>query len=239
LAKGNESFKVLLLEAGGSNSDANTRIIFDRYTTFFTSPEYNWGYKTVPQPELNGRDLGYDRGKGLGGSSSINFACFTIGPKADYDRWAKKVDDETFNWENAQRRYAELVNFHQPTDPGVQKYVHLAEWKRQQGPFSVEYPSQLEGFFPDVLESVKEAGFELNPDINSGNPLGVAVCPTTASKSRRSTAASTFLEPAPANLTVKTNSPVAKVLLEGKKAIGVETLDGVKCEFPLQRKCLC
>ena len=36
------------------------------------STKHNWAFKGEPEPELNGRQLQHDRGKTLGGSSSIN-----------------------------------------------------------------------------------------------------------------------------------------------------------------------
>jgi choline dehydrogenase-like flavoprotein len=48
----------------------------------------NYGYETVPQPGLNGRRGYQPRGRGLGGSSSINAMIYTRGRAADYDAWA-------------------------------------------------------------------------------------------------------------------------------------------------------
>ena len=70
-----------------------------------TLPSSNWGYQTVPQPHLNGRNIDCSRGKGLGGSTAINFCVYTRGPSSDYDRWAELVGDDTWRWENARRRF--------------------------------------------------------------------------------------------------------------------------------------
>ena len=69
------------------------------------APGYNYGYQTVPQPQLQGREIDYSRGKGLGGSTAINFCVYTRGPSVDYDRWAELVGDEEWGWENAQKRF--------------------------------------------------------------------------------------------------------------------------------------
>ena len=63
---------VLLIEAGGPNSAKSITISAERWLHRF-NPDQNWGYKTVPQENLDGLVVGYDRGKGIGGSSSINF----------------------------------------------------------------------------------------------------------------------------------------------------------------------
>jgi len=66
--------KVLLLEAGSDNEDVSYRVPADRFKTF-QEATINWGYKTVPQKHLKGQQIDYSRGKGLGGSTAINFSC--------------------------------------------------------------------------------------------------------------------------------------------------------------------
>jgi choline dehydrogenase-like flavoprotein len=41
--------------------------------------------KTVPQNHLKGQQIDYSRGKGLGGSTAINFSCWVIGADEDYN----------------------------------------------------------------------------------------------------------------------------------------------------------
>ena len=62
--------RVLLLEAGGP--DRNPLIHMPAGFTKLTGPDVNWGFETVPQPELNGRRMHYPQGRTLGGSTSIN-----------------------------------------------------------------------------------------------------------------------------------------------------------------------
>lgn len=64
---------VLLLEAGGNPVGDTISSPYDRYTPAFTRPDLDHGYSTVPQKELNNRVIPYLRGKGLGGSSILNF----------------------------------------------------------------------------------------------------------------------------------------------------------------------
>ena len=65
---------MLLLEAGSDNGDISYRVPADRFKTF-QEATMNWGYKTVPQNHLKGQQIDYSRGKGLGGSTAINFSC--------------------------------------------------------------------------------------------------------------------------------------------------------------------
>lgn len=88
---------VLLLEAGGRNEDASYRVPADRFTLAFKEPSLNWGYKTEPQGHLKGQQIDYSRGKGLGGSTSINFSCWVVGPDEDYNEWARRVGDDAWS----------------------------------------------------------------------------------------------------------------------------------------------
>lgn len=74
---------VLLLEAGGDNSDTNGRIDGYRYVQQ-ANPEKNWEDFTIPQKYLKGRQLAMKRGKGLGGGSAINFTTWATGARDDY-----------------------------------------------------------------------------------------------------------------------------------------------------------
>jgi hypothetical protein len=84
LAQSEQRPKVLLLEAGSDNEDVSYRVPADRFKTF-QEPSMNWGYKTVPQTHLTGQQIDYSRGKGLGGSTAINFACWLVGADEDYN----------------------------------------------------------------------------------------------------------------------------------------------------------
>jgi choline dehydrogenase-like flavoprotein len=76
---------VCLLEAGGDNKDASYFVPADRFTLAFKEPTLNWGYKTAPQTQLKGQEIDYSRGKGLGGSTAINFSCWVVGADEDFN----------------------------------------------------------------------------------------------------------------------------------------------------------
>ena len=64
---------MLLVEAGAEPVGDTLRSPYDRYTPVFTRPDLDHGYATTAQKQLNGRVLPYARGKGLGGSTILNF----------------------------------------------------------------------------------------------------------------------------------------------------------------------
>jgi choline dehydrogenase-like flavoprotein len=82
----------------------------ERYQVAFQEgSRVNWMYKTVSQ---FGSVVDYSRGKGLGGSTAINFCGWVIGPRHDYDEWARLVGDETFAWQNARRVLRRVERLH-------------------------------------------------------------------------------------------------------------------------------
>ncbi|KAI0885158.1 GMC oxidoreductase [Annulohypoxylon maeteangense] len=223
LAKSAKKPKVLLLEAGGKNDDKNLRVDGQRWMTF-QNKEMNWGYKTTPQEHCAGRELDYSRGLGLGGSSAVNFSVFNAGAVADYEEWARIMDDDAFNWPNMQRRFKTLESFDLTLPAGVDsKYAApKAENHGSSGPLKTSYVAEVEKDLIPALDLFEKAGFPLNPDHNSGNPIGMALGINSSGKGVRSTAAD-LLTPTPENLTILTHSPVQRIIIEGKKAVGVES----------------
>ncbi|KAJ5499447.1 Glucose-methanol-choline oxidoreductase [Penicillium expansum] len=200
LAKTAQRPQVLLLEAGGRNDDRALRVDGKRWTTFMEG-DMNWGYKTTPQEHCNGRELDYSRGKGLGGGSAINFGVYTVGARDDYNEWASIVDDDTFGWKEMQTRFKNLETF--------DGSVTLSKNQKYANSVASDHGNSA-------------AGHKLNLDHNSGNPLGMAATINSAYKGKRTTAAD-LLSSAPENLVVVTDSPVQRILMQGKKAVGIET----------------
>jgi choline dehydrogenase-like flavoprotein len=99
---------VLLVETGGDGLPEERRQPYQRYSNAFVLPDLEYGYTTVPQLGLGGRELSYQRGKGLGGSSMINFMVYTRGPAADWDRWADLVGDQEWSWGKAKERFRQV-----------------------------------------------------------------------------------------------------------------------------------
>src|SRR6056300_1679545 len=79
--------KVLLIEAGGQDDWIWIKIPVG-YLYTIANPRTDWCFKTEPDPGLNGRSLGYARGRVLGGCSSINAMIYMRGQRYDYDEWA-------------------------------------------------------------------------------------------------------------------------------------------------------
>ncbi len=83
----NPANRVCLIEAGGSDDRTRVRVPAG-ILSLYGNPNFDYGYKGVPQPLLNNRRIPVNRGKLLGGSSSINSMVYIRGAAQDYDEWA-------------------------------------------------------------------------------------------------------------------------------------------------------
>ena len=230
LARSSQLPTVLLIEAGGRNDLKSVRVDSERWVHRM-NPASNWGYQTVPQKHLGGTVIAYDRGKGLGGSTAINFSCWTVGSSGDYDEIARIVADDEWKWSNAQERYKRIESFYgSPSDLPSEADKYLAphlEDHGHTGPIKVGFPRVWEKSLNYLVDSMLEAGAPANLDHNSGNPIGLSISVHSAHKGLRSTAADALID-APNNLKVLTDQEVARVIFDGKKAKGIETFDGSK-----------
>lgn len=222
LAASKKAPSVLLLEAGGPNDRPEDRILADRWSTAFTHPQFNWNYMTTPQENLKNREIFYARGKGLGGSTSINFGFYTRGPAEDHDEWARQVGDDFFDWKHAEERYNRFEEFSPVLNEKHRKYVNpKPEDHRNKGPVKVTFPDEWERTMDSILDASYDYGMEANLDMNNGDVIGVGVCPATGYQSYRSTAATAYLTRTPNNLTIVIDSPASRIIFDGKKAVGI------------------
>ncbi|KAF2473694.1 choline dehydrogenase [Lindgomyces ingoldianus] len=218
---------VLIVEAGGQPEGDTLRAPFHRYTPAFTRPDLDHGHVSIPEKELNGRTIQYTRGKGLGGSSILNFAVYLWGSQEDYNRWAELVGDDSWKWEHVKKAYQDIENFDYL---GSNQYSDLARPDPKEhghdGMVKVCLPPVLEKGVIPVMEALANHGETMTLDFNTGNPIGVGVFPSTYSVEGRTTSATAHLVNLPDNLTIWTDAAVHKLVMEGTKVVGIETADG-------------
>jgi choline dehydrogenase-like flavoprotein len=211
------SVRVLLLEAGGSDRKMNVRIPVGFAKQFRT--DLDWAYTAEPDPNLIGRSMFLPRGRCLGGSSSMNAMIYMRGHRHDYDTWASELgapgwsyDDvlPVFKRSEANQRLGEP--FH-----GRDGELQVADpvWK-----------SQLADRF--VRAAATAANVPVSEDFNGAEQEGAAVVQVTQKRGRRWSAADAFLHPVAdrPNLEVRTNAAVARIVLDGERAVGVQARDG-------------
>lgn len=208
---------VALLEAGGDDRNllVQAPLLMGQA---IASKTLDWHHHTVPQKELNNRKLFWPRGKVLGGSSSINAMHYIRGAAANYDEWQDRYGAEGWGWDNVL-----------PAFKAVEGRVAGADdWHNQDGPLSVQDIDPLNPLTEAFFEACAAQGIPRIPDMNGADQFGCAPYQVTQKGNRRCSAAVAFLHPAMerGNLTVVTHALASRVILEGRKAIGVEYRKG-------------
>jgi choline dehydrogenase-like flavoprotein len=211
------SVTVLLLEAGGG--DRHPYFHMPAGFAKMTKGIANWGWSTVPQKHLGGRVLKYTQARVIGGGSSINAQVYTRGNAADYDRWVEEGGCDGWS-------YREVLPYFKRAEDN-QRFAD--EYHSYGGPLGVSAPVNPLPIGEAFLRAAQEFGMPYNPDFNGARQEGVGHYQVTVKNARRSSAARAYLAPIRGrkNLTVRTKADVARIVLEGTRAVGVELADGI------------
>jgi choline dehydrogenase len=216
---------VLLLEAGGR--DWSPLIHIPVGFTKLTSPKVNWGFETVPQPQLNGRAMWYPQGRTLGGSTSINAMIYIRGQAQDYNRW-RDLGNEGWG-------YSDVLPFFRRAEHNER----LAdEYHGTDGPMNVTEQVQYNKLTKAFLRSAQELGVPFNHDFNGSDQEGVGYYDVTQRNAHRESAATAYLKPARRrpNLSIATNAQATRLIVEGDRAAGVVYRQGGK-SVTVQARC--
>lgn len=211
------SCKVLLIEAGGKDSDPLIHIP-GAYVKLF-GKKIDWQFWTTPQKHIDNRQIYLPRGKTLGGSSSTNAMAYVRGNKADYDRWAG-FGNEGWEYESIKKYF--IKSEHNEQEDQLDKGYHGLN-----GPLNVTFSQQFRTPFAQAFIDAGHAlGLPLNHDYNGEKQEGIGRFQFTIKDGTRHSAADAFLKPVMnrSNLKVMTKTIVLKVILEGSKATSLEVI---------------
>jgi len=209
----NGAFTVLLLEAGGSDRRLWIQMPIG-YGMCFYNPSVNWMYQTEPERALDGRRGYWPRGKVLGGSSSINAMVYIRGQATDFEDW-RNLGNPGWGWEDVLPYFKKIEDFSGGADP----------WRGTGGPLHVEDVSRdCHPLCAAYLRACEEIGLSRNNDFNGWRQDGVGHYQITMRGGFRMSAARAYLRPAMKrpNLRVETNAQATRVLLEARRATGIE-----------------
>ncbi|KAF8908253.1 alcohol oxidase [Mucidula mucida] len=234
LAQGSPQTTVAVLEAGVHHDNDPLVDIPGMLTRAIHNPDYDWTYYTVPQKHAANRNMLQTHGKGLGGSSLLNFMVFIRPSKEEFNA-LEELGNDGWNWDNL-LPYMKKSERLQSAPPAVDGRLHSVkpdpENHGTEGAIAKSYPSHVTEIVPSLLDALEAVGIPRKPDPCDGRPVGCFLCPTSVdvSTSKRSYAASDFftLNKDLPNLLVVTNVLVSKINLEGTKATGVTVQQGDK-----------
>lgn len=204
------SLRILVLEAGGSEK----AVIVDMPAALsipMNTRRFNWGMRTEPEPGLDGREVNLPRGKGLGGSSSINGMCWVRGNPMDYELW-EALGADGWRWSNVLPYFQRLEN----VEGG-------GPLRGTTGPVRVNRGLQKNPLYDVFIEAGVQAGYARSANMNELQHEGFGPMEMNIGDGRRMSAARAYLRPAMArgNVHVVTGAVVDRVLFDGRRATGI------------------
>ena len=181
------------------------------------SPKYDWGYETEPEPYLGGRRLHCPRGKVIGGSSSINGMVYVRGNALDFDEWEA---EGASGW-----GYRNVLPYFKRAETRAEGGN---EWRGSDGPLHTAYGTLDNPLYRAFIDAAVQAGYAETDDINGFRQEGFGRMDQTIHKGLRWSAANAYLKPAikRPNLSVIAHSHAARIVFEGRRAVGVAYRQG-------------
>jgi choline dehydrogenase len=200
-----------VIEAGGSDLS-----LFVHMPSALSIPmntkRFNWGYETEPEPGLDGRVMNCPRGRGWGGSSSVNGMVYIRGHAMDFDTW---VEMGARGWS-----YADVLPYFRKAET---RAAGGDEYRGGEGPLHTQYGRLKNPLYRAFIEAAKAAGYAETDDVNGYRQEGFGRMDMTVHNGRRWSTAMAYLRPAlkRPNLQLFSNALVKRIVFEGRRAVGV------------------
>ncbi|PHH66772.1 hypothetical protein CDD81_5904 [Ophiocordyceps australis] len=221
------SKRVVVIEAGGDKSTDPLVLTPNLMTAMYGKQEYDWSFISTPQPSLNGRTIPQQRGRMLGGSSSLNYEMLAYPSKASLDAWSA-LGNQGWNYDALAPYFRKFANTHTPSQ-NAKEFCRLDETclqdisEKENGPVSLSYG---EGFGPRNaawFDAFDNLGLKMKSDPRTEVAIGAFQQPATIDPVTRTrvSSASAYLTPdvrSRDNLTILTNTPVKKIVLQAVEA---------------------
>ena len=203
---------VLVLEYGGSDWGP-----FIQMPSALSYPLnmslYNWGFESEPEPHLGGRRMATPRGKVVGGSSSINGMVYVRGHAKDFDAW-EDMGAKGWGFRHVQPYFKRMEHSHGGEEG----------WRGDRGPMHIKRGARTNPLYQAFIEAGRHAGYPVTQDYNGQQQEGFGAMEMTVHRGVRWSAANAFLKPAlkRANIELITYAYARRIVLEGRRAVGVE-----------------
>jgi len=204
-------FKVLLLEAGPKDNYLWIHIPIGYGKTMFHKA-YNWGFYTDPEANMHDRRIYWPRGRGLGGSSSINGLIFVRGQRDDYDHWAQ-LGNAGWDWNSVLPYFIKSEH----NSRGASE-AHGAD-----GPLWASDIEEKNELMEAIIRGAGELGVPRTDDFNRGDQEGIGYFQLFTRNGWRNSSAVAYLRPARGrgNLRVETDAQATGLILDGRRATGL------------------
>lgn len=207
--------RVLVIEGGGHARDLRVRVPAG-ILAMYGRARFDYGFVGAPQPRLNGRRLPVNRGRMLGGSSSLNSMLYIRGAGADYDEW-RDAGCPGWGWDDVLPVFRDLERNQLGQDPAFHGTA---------GELFVDRPRDPSPACEDFIAAGEAIGLPRNDDFNGPSQLGLGIYDVTQRDGMRFSAYDAFLKPVQhrPNLTIWTDAEVRRLTLDGARVTGLDVL---------------
>lgn len=153
------------------------------------------------------------RGKGLGGSSSINGLMYQRGHSEDYNEWESDLGLKGWGWKNLGPIFKAMEDHE----------LGANDHRGAGGPLSVSVNTNRTPLLDRIIKAGTQLGLPEVRDSNTPRQEGIGYVNATIKSGKRWSAARAFLDSAQSrpNLKVLTNVAVNRILFEDRRAVGV------------------
>lgn len=209
---------VLVLEAGGSDWGPILQMP-SALQVSMSIKRYNWDYSSIPQKNLNNREVFCPRGKVVGGSSSINGMVYVRGHARDFDSW-ESLGAHGWSYKYVLPYFMRMENSH----------AGEKGWRGTDGPLHVTRGTLENPLYNAFISAGVEAGYNRTQDYNGSCGEGFGEMERTVFKGCRWSAASAYLRPAldTGRVTLIKNALAHKIIFSNKTAQGIAYTKGGK-----------
>lgn len=225
-----ENFKVLLLESGGPETVATE---WPNSAVLLQKTPLDWAYKTFPQRHTcfanKHQRAAWPQGRGLGGSSAINYMLYQRGNPHDYNRWANKWGALGWSWPDVLPYFLRAEDQRNST---LASSTNKSKYHSTGGPLSVESSGKVSPLSAAFLKAGQQLGYSLG-DYNGPRQSVFSMPQTTTRDGRRCSSNKAYLEPLAAgraNLQIITRAHVVEILFNKSVDSTTPAAYGVKFE---------
>ena len=200
---------VCLVEGGGSDKSPWVKIPAG-LSMAIDHKKLDYNYKTAPQKHLNDRLIKVNRGRCLGGSSSINGMIYIRGNKNDYDHW-ERLGCKGWSYNDVLPIFKKLENDQTGGDP---------TYHSMDGEWPVVIQQEINKTAQRFIRAGNHIGLAYNTDFNGASQLGLGDYKVTQDKGTRVNSYRAFIKPivSRTNLTIMTHARVQSIEIEGDTA---------------------
>jgi choline dehydrogenase-like flavoprotein len=232
LASGDHRVRVLLIEYGGPARNPLLHVPKGFYYTL-RGDRYLYRYVTNPvgpggTPEV------WLRGRVVGGSAAVNGMMWMRGAPADWDGLAAR-GNPGWSWADVLPAYQAMEGHS----------LGASESRGADGPLGVSVTDPGDEVTAAIMASAVSYGWERVADANASDAERIGFTPSTISRGRRTTSYDAYVRPVlgrqaaarsgqvgrggrvgHGGLTVATRTRADHLLFDGRRAVGVSTVDG-------------